>query len=211
MGTLTPAPAWNMAFRLTNRKIMDRRSGPPPSVEGIPWTSPTRHTTSELLKRASKSQGLRPLRSNKELALDPLELGRKCEALLHGFPNQMELVTLDPSAQKCPQLSPSEPNFSAAEPHKCQSLQRESQSPQERRPPRYRPGRLRPRPVLLLSATARGTEFPFLVNPAMDSFAKPRAKIGDMGKITRLIGFYMALFKQRLPILRCPAKGYSRS
>lgn len=114
--------------------------------------------------------------------------------MLHGFPNRMELVTLDPSAQKCSQKSCHlpEPNFSAAELHKCQSLQRESQSLQERRPPRYRPGRLRPRPVLLWSCYCyRGTEFPFLVNPAMDSFAKPRAKIGDMEKIMRLIGFYI--------------------
>lgn len=37
----------------------------------------------------------------------------------------------------------------------------------------------------------RGTEFPFLVKPAMDSFAKPSAKIGDTEKITRLIGFYI--------------------
>lgn len=83
--------------------------------------------------------------------------------LLHGFPNQMELVTLDPSAQKnalysCHLQSPISP---AAELHKCQSLQRESQSLQERRPPRYRPGRLRP--VLLWSCYCyRGTEFPFL-------------------------------------------------
>ena len=151
-GTLTPALPETWPFDWLTKRSWTASQGRRPPWKAYPGRRPlgTPHRSCWKEPRSPKDCG--PCVPTKSWPWSWGENGG--EALLHGFPNRMELVTLDPSqAHKnvlynCHLQSPiSLP----AELHKCQSLQRESQSLQERRPPRCRPGRLRP--VLLLSAT----------------------------------------------------------